>query len=269
MFSLFKRKSQAQAARRVTEVGWAITDSKAALIWDDPEPFRRDLPKAASAKSVQGCPAAIDFDARHFMIRCPVDLNLRIRLEEGQAPILENADGARSTIRPKQIGQMVSIVNPAEWRHPKRPILQIITPYIFLADEVAYLNQVPPYLDYLPDPLPGVLISGRFPVHVWPRPLMWAFEWHDTSKNLVLRRGQPWFYVRFDTPDPSRPTRLVEADITAPVQRYIDELSGVTNYVNRTYALFERAKKRRPEQLLVPRVRRPAARSAAKCPVAA
>lgn len=269
MFEFLKKRLQAQSSKRVTEVGWTITDTKAALIWDDPEPFRRDLGRAASAKSVQGCPAAVDFDARHIVIRCPVDLHLRINLEEGRAPVLENVDGARSTIRPKHIGQMVSIVSPAEWRHPKRPILQIITPYLFLSDEVAYINQLPPFLDYQADLLPGTLISGRFPVHIWPRPLMWAFEWHDTSKNLILRRGQPWFYVRFDTLDPSKPTRLVEAEITPQVQRYIDDISGVTNYVNRTYALFERAKKRRPEQLLVPRADRKATRSAAKCPMAA
>lgn len=37
------------------------------------------------------------------------------------------------------------------------------------------------------------MISGRFPIHIWPRHLMWTFEWHDTSQDLVLTRGQPWF----------------------------------------------------------------------------
>ena len=264
MFGFLKGKVCPGRGRRVTEVGWAITEAKAAMIWDDPKPFRRDLPKAASAKSVQVCPAAVDFDARHIVVTCPVDLNLRISLEDGKAPVLENVDGVRSSVRTRHLNQMISVVSPAEWRHPKRPILQIVTPYIFLADEVVYLNQVPPYLDHQPEPAPGVLISGRFPVHIWPRPMMWAFEWHDTSKNLVLRRGQPWFYVRFETHDPARATRLVEAEITPPVQRYIDEISGVTNYVNRTYSLFERARQRRPERLLVPRRDR-----ATKCPIAA
>lgn len=258
MFSFRKSRLNFLSSNRIVEVGWAITEAKAALIWDDPEPFRRDLPKPTSAKSVQGCPAAIDFDARHIVVRCPVDLNLRVRLEAGKPPALENVDGLRSTVRPRSIGQMIHVISPTEWRHPQRPILQIVTPYIFLSDEVVYLNQVPPYLDYPPDPVPGVMISGRFPVHVWPRQLMWAFEWHDTSKNLMLRRGQPWFYVRFDTLDPSKPTRLVEAEITPSVQRYIDEISGVTNYVNRTYSLFDRARKRRPERLLVPRAARKA-----------
>jgi hypothetical protein len=78
-------------------------------------------------------------------------------------------------------------------------------------------------------------------------------EWHDVSRNLVVRRGQPWFYVRFDTSDPLKATRLVETQITPEIQRYLDEISGATNYVNRTYSLFDRAKKRRPKRLLIPR----------------
>jgi hypothetical protein len=249
----FLKGHRERTSARLTEVGYALVDAKAALIWDDPEPFRRDLPRPASSKSVQVCPAALDFDARHFLVNCPVDLNLNIHLVDGKAPVLENADGPKSTIRPKHIGEMVKIVARQEWRDPRRPILQIITPYVFLSDDVVYINQVPPYLDYADEPLPGVMISGRFPIHIWPRQIMWAFEWHDTTRNLMLRRGRPWFYVRFDTEDPSKSTRLIEAEITPEVQRFLSEIGGVTNYVNRTYSLFERAKRRRPARLLIPK----------------
>src|SRR3546814_305749 len=73
-----------------------------------------------------------------------------------------------------------------------------------------YVNQYPPLFHYTPD-RPGIQISGRFPIDIWPRPLQWAFEWHDTAKDLILRRGEPLFYVRLDGPDPAAPTRLIEA----------------------------------------------------------
>ena len=69
----------------------------------------------------------------------------------------------------------------------------------------------------------------------------------------MLKRGQPWFYIRFEGNDPSRPVRLMEATITPEVQSFIDSIAGVTNYVNRTFSLIERAKQRRPERLLFPR----------------
>lgn len=244
---LFKR----EMPRRVVEVGWLIDAEKAGVIWDAPRPYFRKMPKPASAKSVQLCPAAIDFDARHFVVPCPIDLHLRIKLAPGEAPQLINVAGAQSTVRGKHLNQMVNLLSPIEWRDPARPILQVVTPYLFLADEVAYINQLPPFLDYADPAWPGLIIAGRFPVHIWPRHLMWAFEWHDTSKDLIVKRGDPWFYVRFETDDPSRPVRVVEAEETPEIRAYINSISGVTNYVNRTFSLFDKAKARRPKTLLV------------------
>ena len=239
------------AKRRVVDVGWLIDQEKSSIIWDPPRLYLRKMPKPMSVKSVQVCPAAIDFDARHFVINCPIDLHLKVKLSATEPPQLINVPGAQSTVRPKHLGQLVHLISQSEWRDPAKPIVQVTTPFVFVADEVAYINQIPPYLDYIDPPWPGTLIAGRFPVHIWPRHLMWAFEWHDTSKDLILRRGDPWFYARFDTEDPTRPVRVVEAEMTPEVRSYIDSLSGVTNYVNRTFSLFERAKARRPKVLLV------------------
>jgi hypothetical protein len=251
MFERAKSFLNQPPRRRVVDVGWLIDSDKSSLIWDPPKPYLRKMPKPMSVKSVQVCPAAIDFDARHFVVTCPVDLHLRVKLSANEPPQLVNAAGAQSPVRPKHLNNLVHLINQAEWRDPAKPIVQIATPYVFVADEVAYINQLPPYLDYVDPVWPGTLIAGRFPVHIWPRHLMWAFEWHDTSKDLILNRGDPWFYARFETDDPSRPVRVSEAEMTPEVRSYIDSISGVTNYVNRTFSLFERAKARRPKVLLV------------------
>ena len=258
MLNTLLGKARELTGRRTVDVGWAIQSDKGSMIWDDPRPYLRKMPRPASVKSVQLCPAAIDFDARNFVIDCPVDMHLRMKMDDEKGPQLINVAGLQSNVRPKHLGQMVVIVNRAEWRHADRPILQIITPYVFLADETVYMSQVAPYLDYISPAWPGVLIGGRFPINIWPRHLMWAFEWYDTTQDLVLKRGQPWFYVRFEGPDPSRPIRIVETDITPETQKYIDSITGVTNYVNRTFSLFDRAKKRRPERMVFPKAAKPA-----------
>lgn len=250
MFDIARHFNAKHGLKRVVEVGWVIDAEKSGLIWDAPKPYARGLPKPSSAKSVQVCPAAVDLDARHFVVPCPIDLHLRINLQPNAEPKLINAAGAQTTVRSKHLNQMISVISRAEWRHPERPILQITTPYLFLSDDVAYINQLPPYLDYCDPPWPGTLICGRFPAHIWPRHLMWAFEWFDTSKDLMIKRGDPWFFVRFETEDPSRPVRLAEAETPPEVRSYIDSISGVANYVNRTFSLFERAQSRRPKTLL-------------------
>lgn len=85
--------------------------------------------------------------------------------------------------------------------------------------------------------------------------MMWAFEWFDIKQDLVLRRGEPWFYVRFETENPSRPVRLIEAENTPALKEYIAGLSSVTNYVGRTFSLFSTARERRPKKLLFPKER--------------
>jgi hypothetical protein len=59
--------------------------------------------------------------------------------------------------------------------------------------------------------------------------------------------------VRFETEDPSRPVRLIEAERTPELSAYMEGLAGVTNYVRRTYSLFATARERRPSRLLVRR----------------
>jgi hypothetical protein len=110
---------------------------------------------------------------------------------------------------------------------------------------------MPPFLCYKNPQWPGVVIGGRVPIHIWPRPLSWAFEWYDISKDLMIKRGEPWFYLRFETTDANRHVRLVEADLTPELRTYFAGINGVVNYVNGTYSLFGTAQARRPKQLLV------------------
>lgn len=240
--------SPARRARRI-KVGWFLDTEKAKFIWPAPEPIIRQ--ETGAAKSVLRCPAVRDLEARTYNVACPFDADLAYVRDTAKGPGLKNLNGVNSTIRPGALNALITFSPRAEWRHPDRPILQFTTPYTFVADDPVYLNQLPPLVSYNPDPLPGVLIGGRFPIHIWPRVLSWAFEWHDVNRPLVFRRDRPWFSLRFETQDPVQNIRLVEADFTPALRDYVQGLRGVTNYVNRTYGLFKTAAARRPKQLLV------------------
>lgn len=249
----FRRDMNAEpvaAPPRTAEAGWLINADKASFIWEGPRRIRRNDPRPSHAKSVSFCPAVLDYEARMFDVPCPIDVRLAFRRDDNGKPAVVNLDRDMSSVRSKHLNEMLAIVSQREWRHPERPILQFVTPYIFVADEQIYLTQMPPVAHYQAQPWPGILIGGRFPIHIWPRPLMWAFEWWDTSKELILRRGDPWFYVRFETHDPMRPVRLVEAEMTPGLREHLAGLAAVSNYVDRTFSLFKIAEARRPEKLL-------------------
>jgi hypothetical protein len=236
--------------RRHVEVGWLLRTDQAGFIWYAPRPLGQSVPRSKHPKSISRCPAVVDHEARLFQVLCPVDLRLRLCMDQGQ-PRLVNADGANASVIERTLAQIAFLFPRDLWRHPERPLLQLKTPYTFVADEEVYLLQLPPLLHYSRPAWPGVVIGGRVPIHIWPRPLAWAFEWHDTQQDLVLSRGEPWFYCRFETADASRHVRLVEAELTADLKQYFAGLTGVVNYVNGTFSLFETARQRRPERLLV------------------
>ena len=246
-----RQRAQAANDPRVVDVGWLLAEGKGQFLYAAPRRITRADSPPNHAKSASYCPSVLDHEARLFEIACPFDLELGLRMSDKGEPQLVNTLGDLSPIRAKHLGQICALVSPREWRHPDRPLLQIITPYVFLSDEPVFMTQMPAFHHYREPQLPGTLMGGRLPIHIWPRQMMWAFEWYEPKKTVKLKRGEPWFTVRFETDDPSRPVRLVEAEQTPDLTHYLDGLSGVTNYVRRTYSLFATAKERRPKQLLV------------------
>lgn len=254
MFNFLARQRFLPSDRRVAEVGWFLWGKQTTIIFDAPRPLSRNDPPATHAKSASFCPAVRDHEARIVEVPCAYDIQLSIRID-GEKIGLIDLSGDMSAVRRGHLREVVRVSARKEWRHPDRPVLQFTAPYTFLADEPVYMTQLPPFGYYRDPPLPGLVIGGRLPVHIWPRPLTWAFEWYDTKKPLILRRGEPWYYVRFETVDPSRPVRLVDAELTPEIREFIDGLSAVTNVTRRTFSLFRTASARRPTKLLVKRNR--------------
>jgi len=239
------------AESRTYTVGWLLNAEQATIIWDTPRPVRTES-QSTDPRSVGQCPSVLDFDRRHFVINCPIDVHLRLKLTASDMDIT-NVLADKSPIRSEALQKRIVFQPRHEWRHPDRPVLQMLTPFVFVSDDPVYVNQYPPILHYTGDTRPGVQISGRFPIDIWPRALMWAFEWHDTTKDLILRRGEPLFCVRFEGPDPAAPVRLIEARKTPELESFMSSITGVTELVGQTYSLFKTARERRPAKLLLPK----------------
>ena len=243
------------SGKRSVKIGWLVDAPGAGLIYDAPRRLKSTT-QGKHPKSASRCPAVLDLEARYFEIPCPHDIHLKLAKNKEDQWVIVNLLGENGSVRPSTMKKLVHLVNPKEWRHPGRPMLQVNAPYRFVADEEVYITQCGPFMDYKAQSWPGQVFSGRFPLHLWPRVLMWAFEWHNTSKELKIRRGSPWFYAFFETTDPSRPVKMVEAEMTEDLRSYVKQLDGVTNYVNQTYSLFDRAARVRPKTLLKERASR-------------
>ena len=236
-------------------VGWLLYQTESTILFDAPVRVRSMDFNHTHAKSASRCPAVINMESRYFEVKCPYDIQMQFfRDGKGRAQ-LKNLMGDISPVRHKKLGELICLVNENEWRHKDRPILQLSLPYIFVSDEPVYLSQVAPFMHYDAQPKPGTIFGGRYPINVWPRRLVWAFEWHDVSKPLLLKRGEPLFYVMFETTPQERAVQMVEAEKTPELLNYIDMISGTVNYVNQTFSLFKAAEERRPSKLVVPAAR--------------
>ncbi|MEZ5796963.1 MAG: hypothetical protein R3D63_05450 [Paracoccaceae bacterium] len=250
----FDRPEEGPTAGPIT-VGWFLTTDKGAVMYDPPERVTFRQTNKAHAKSASRCPGVIQLESRYFMVKCPFDIQIGFSRDDKGKPVLVNRAGTSSPIRSNKLAEVLTLVNEAEWRYPDRPTVQLHLPYCFIADEMVYITQLSAFMHYRPDPLPGTIFGGRFPVSVWPRPLMWAFEWHEPQKDIILRRGEPLFYAQFEGMDPSRPVQVVEAEKTPELTAYLEKIGGVVNYVNQTFSLFKAAEAIRPKKLLTPKAR--------------
>lgn len=237
------------------QVGWFLTSDKGAVLYDPPERLVSRQVNRTHAKSASRCPAVIQMESRYFMVKCPFDIHVGFKRDDKGKAVLVNRAGAASTIRANKLGDVLTLVNEAEWRYPDRPTVQLSLPYCFIADEPVWLTQIGTFAHYRRDPLPGTIFGGRFPLSLWPRPLMWAFEWHDIEKDLILKRGEPLFYCQFEHDGPDRPVQMVEAEKTPDLLAYMEKISGVVNYVNQTFSLMRQAEALRPAKLLKPKDR--------------
>jgi len=241
--------------RGPVSIGWFLNENKGSIIYDAPERVRSVDLNRRHSKSASRCPAVINLESRYFVVKCPFDLNIGFDRNKDGKPVLRNLAGERSAIRASKLGEKLHLTNEAEWRNEDVPTIQLSLPYVFISDEPVYASQVAPFMHYRKEALPGTIFGGRFPINVWPRPLMWAFEWHEPEKPIVIKRGEPLFYVTFETAPQDRGVSLVEAEVTPELSDYMEMISGSVNYVNQTFSLFEEAEARRPATLLTPRRR--------------
>ncbi len=241
--------SGATAQKRApVQVGWLLRDPRAGVIFDPPRPCHSKSGDAALPAF--HTPAHAALASRFFEVVCPFDLHLQLRRDKDGKFSLGNLQGERSPIRLSILQQFLKVTPRAEWRFPDRPTLQLQLPYVFVADDPVHLIQTAPFLSYNPKPWPGTIFAGRFPIDVWPRPVMWAFEWQDVEEPLIINRGDPLFYVQFETTPQDSPVELVQAELTPALDAYLTHIAGAVNFTDQTYGLFEKAAKARPKRLL-------------------
>lgn len=225
------------------KVGWTCVAQDAGILFDPPEPIA-----VGRAGDVGRCPSVQDALRNTWVLKMAFDLSLTFGtqgpqfsdLVEGKAPHF-NPDAIRSFIQFNG--------DPGRWREPSRPIIQIKLPYAFFSDDPGvFLTETAPHQHLVS--WPGVVIPGEMNIYDWPaRVLNFAFEWHDTSRKLELKRGDPLCYLKFSTPK-QETVKLVEVAMHADLSKVMSQIREVASFGSGTRCLFAKMAKRRPRRLI-------------------
>lgn len=136
------------------------------------------------------CPAFRDYYKNVYMIRSPISITITYD---------RNDNSLRITPQDQKFYDKY-IVPRGKQRGSDDPFLMSLsTHYLFLADKKCLIEQLP-VTYHESDVAPKIrLILGTFDISQWYRPVEFAFEMLDDTNPLVIKRGDPLFYVRFVT----------------------------------------------------------------------
>lgn len=239
------RKSQPPSNGPAT-IGWFTTDT-GTLSHVAPERVRFRGGNRTHAKSASRCPGVIQLESRYFLIRSPLDLDLRFTRDDNGTPMLCDNGGSHP-----DWAKHISPVAQQHWRRREIPNVRLELPYHFMSDEMCYLTIVDSFAHFRPHPLPGVIVARRFPIHTWLTNIDWTFEWHDTGTSLVVKRGDPLFYCQFEAMGADRAIHLVPTEPTPPIREWMERMDAATVATEQARLLLQAAENARPAQLLTP-----------------
>ncbi|MEL7172310.1 MAG: hypothetical protein AAFU72_04380 [Pseudomonadota bacterium] len=220
-------------------VGWRMSSPQAALAFLPPEPLAQDG-------------GGDDLLSRLVRIRAPYDLRLRVS-PPGHKPQGFARIGRESSISEAAFRGLVTPIAPHAQRRPDVMAVQIALNLRFITDAPCTLELMPPFLSESFRRWPGPIVSGRFPLTDWPRPLNAVIEWQDRDRDLVIRRGDDMAHVRIHFDDPAALPHLVEAADTPALRRHLARIDDVSSVGRNVRPMFAEAAARHPARLLVPK----------------
>lgn len=199
------------------EVFWAIApniDQPASLELMDVclEPAYSAVVKDRNKTSEYlSCPAVTGFFRNTFLVRSPLDIEFDVTKE-----------GLISSSKLDHWFLNSFISTSKTVGEDKYKFFQILfSPIIFYTRHNVEIQQVPAFMENSSIQSNLRVIPGAFNISKWFRPVSFAFEVIDTTKPVIVKRGDPLYYVKFITPGGSKVT-LTQTDFS-------DDLSKLKN----------------------------------------
>lgn len=214
------------------KIGWCFDRDEGVAVYKPPISLSKliTLQKNIMGAGVSHCPGTNDFNSRTYTILSPYSFRIsaqKIDEELQFFPVYPDTEASEQVIKNE-----ISFQPRSLWKDSRYPILQLSLPYVFFSNETVYINQIEP--NKFTSEKNWSLIQGRFDISTWQRPINWAIEWTNTTKDIFIKKGDPLCQIIFETMDPKNSIDLIKVERNIELDRAIKRTSGIVNKIRNT-----------------------------------
>jgi len=200
------------------------------VLFFEPEPVIEYLSTSRKGTEILKCPAFLDYYKNTYLIKAPMDLTFtaaKTHIECSNSYPQEYLEKLLSNrYEPASLYSTISLT----WY------------YMFYSDESVMLEVVPPVWHKNKFQNNINICGAAFNISKWYRPLDFAFEIIDDSQPIVIKRGDPLYYVRFSTTDK---VKLIKQETSEKVENLSRMCTGIKNYMpgnsmHKNYSLMQK-----------------------------
>lgn len=232
-------------------IGWCSTALEAAICFPPPTKFIPPKDESEGGRGFLSCPAVRSYFSATYYVPAPFSIHLTFSEVNGQA-VIRPVYPFTSLVEDK-VRELIKVEPRSTWRNPSIVALQVPSPYLFFADEPIILSQGPALLS-TPASLSWRLIPGKFNIYNWQRPINWACEWHTAAGDLIVKAGEPLYFVTFESVEgqPLGNIEMVETALTPDLREQMRQTTGVVGLRRGVMPLVSLAGERRTGKTFIP-----------------
>ena len=228
-------------------VGWCpIIDPKLAgveLFMEKPESVFKTHMKDSGYK-YKLCPATVEVARNTFIVNAPFDLHFKMRSELKQIELFG------PTLPPEEF----FYIRSDQHGETDTPLMSIYSHQLLLAeDNNVNIMVTSPWFEMNTN-TQFKIIPGRMNISKWWRALDFAFQLNTMDQEVIIKAGEPLFYVNFYTDNPDDVVVIKEIQLTTELRTYVRMLTDSKFFqakcpLNKLYSLAQRFKsmKKRPK----------------------
>ena len=217
-----------------------------------PSEFLPKKPNRKLSGSYLSCPSVLSYFKDTFEIKAPYSLHLRYSSDSASAQISPVFPG--TSLSESKLASFLTVEPFESWPNQHTVVLQMKCPYIFFADEPTVVEQFGAAVSSFSN-LNWRLIPGSFDIFAWQRPLNWAIEWDTRCGDLIIKQGDPLYFLRFFNGKGQciDNISLMNIELTPEIKERLNSTTGVTGLRRGLLPVMNRAIEERESSLMIPK----------------